>query len=176
MPTADNVRVAVTGAVYYAPTGTTLPTNATSALNAAFLANDVGYLDESGIVQSLATATTDIKAWQDSAIVRKLQTSHDLTYKMVMLETASDPLSLYYGNFASSASIINGTVLDHHAFVFQIDDGGNDIRVVVPDGQITERGDITYANAGAVTYDVTITAYPDGSNNKSYTYFSSEGS
>ena len=42
MPAADNVRVAVTGAVYYAATGTALPTNATTALNASFLANDVG--------------------------------------------------------------------------------------------------------------------------------------
>jgi hypothetical protein len=176
MPTADNVRVAVTGAIYYAPTGTALPTSATAALNAAFLANDLGYISEDGITQSISEDITDIKAWQNAAVVRKIQTGHDVTYQFGMLETASDPLALFYGNFAGGVAEIDGGSLPRMSFIIQVDDGGNQIRIVIPDGQVTERGDITYANADAVIYDVTLTAFPDGSGNKAYIYFSSEGS
>jgi hypothetical protein len=176
MPAADNVRVAVTGAVYYAATGTTLPTNATTALAAAFLANDVGYISEDGITQSISEDITDIKAWQDGAVVRKVQTGHDVTYQFSMLETASDPLNAYYGNFSSNAVEVDGSQMPRQCWVIQVDDGGNDIRIVIPDGQVTERGDIVYANAEAIAYDVTITAYPDGSNNKAYIYYASEAS
>lgn len=176
MPAADNVRVAVTGAVYYAPTGTALPTNATSALNAAFLANDVGYLSEDGITMSVSEDITDIKAWQDGAIVRKVQTGHDVTFQFAMLETASDPLTVFFGNFSANTVEVDGSIMPRQSYIIQVDDGGNDIRIVIPDGQVTERGDITFANAEALQYDVTLTAYPDGSNNKAYIYFASEAS
>lgn len=176
MPAADNVRVAVTGAVYYAATGTALPTNATTALNASFLANDVGYISEDGITMSVSEDITDIKAWQDGAIVRKVQTGHDVTFQFAMLETASDPLNLYFGNFSANAVEVDGSTMPRQSIIIQVDDGGNDIRIVIPDGQVTERGDIVFANAEALTYDVTITAYPDGSNNKAYIYFASEAS
>lgn len=39
---SDNVRVATTGAVYVAPTGTTAPTDSDGTLNAAFV--DLGYV------------------------------------------------------------------------------------------------------------------------------------
>lgn len=176
MPAADNVRVAVTGAIYFAPTGTTLPTDATTALHASFLANNLGYISEGGITQSISEDITDIKAWQDAAVVRKIQTGHDVTYQFGMLETASGPLAVFFGNFTAGAVELDGSSLPRRSYVIQIDDGGNDIRIVIPDGQVTERGDITYANADAVIYDVTITAFPDASNNKAYIYYASEGS
>jgi hypothetical protein len=49
-------------------------------------------------------------------------------------------------------------------------DGDVDIRIVIPDGQVTERGDVTYANGEAIGYDVTVTAYPDDSGVKAYIY------
>ena len=176
MPTADNVRVAVTGAVYYAVSGTALPTNATTALNAAFYANDVGYISEDGITMAISEDITDIVAWQDGAVVRKVQTGHDVTFQFSMLETASDPLNVYFGNFSSNTVEVDGSTMPRQSYVIQVDDGGNDIRIVIPDGQVTERGDIVFANAEAISYDVTITAFPDGSNNKAYIYFASEAS
>lgn len=176
MPASANVRVATTGAIYVAPTGTTLPTTPTGALNAAFLAHNVGYISEDGISMGVSEDITDIKAWQNASVVRKIQTGHDVTFHFTMLETASDPLSLYFGNFAGSAVTVSATTLAHNCYVIQIEDGDDDIRIVIPDGQVTERGDLTFANGDAIKYEVTLTAFPDGSGNKAYIYMAGAGS
>ena len=64
MPTVKNVSAGkpkVAGAVYRAPLGTTLPTDATTALASAFA--DMGYISEDGIVNSNSPETEKIKAW-----------------------------------------------------------------------------------------------------------------
>src|SRR5699024_2477043 len=60
----------------------------------------------------------------------------------------------------------NADVLEHRTWVFELKDGDNRIRVVVPDGQITTRGEINYTHAGAIQYEVTIEAVPDVDGNK----------
>lgn len=172
----DNVRVGSTGYILYAATGTTLPTTATGAPHALFLANDVGYLSDAGITMSVGRETTDIKAWQNGDTVRVVQTGHTVTFAFEMLETNSDSLELYFGNFSASSVEVDGSTMPQKALVFHIDDAGNDIRVVVPFGQVTETGDIVFANGEAVKWPVTITAYPDGNGNKAYLYFASEAS
>ena len=48
--TSANVRVGATGAVYFAPIATALPTNATTALASAYTNGDVGYIDRKSVV------------------------------------------------------------------------------------------------------------------------------
>lgn len=176
--TADNVRVGVTGAVYFAPSGTAVPTSVSTALNAAF--NDVGYIAEDGITESTSTSTNDIRAWQNGDIVRRVQTSHDYTVAFTMLETKAKSLELYYGNFtagpggASGQVTVDGAQPYRGAFVLHVIDDTNLIRIVIPDGQITERGDVTYANGDAIAFPVTITAYPDGNGDKAFIYYETD--
>jgi hypothetical protein len=171
--TAENVRVGVTGAVYVAPAGTTLPTDATTALPVDH--EDVGYIHEDGVTETQDTDTTDIVSWQNGAKIRKVQTSHDLTYSFTMLETSQVTLREYYGNFtdggvADDSVVIDGAELPNRVWVLSVVDGDHVLRVVIPDGQVTERGDITYANGDAIGREVTITCYPDDSGNKAYIY------
>lgn len=49
-----------TGAVFIAPAGTGLPTDATTPLTEAF--KNLGYVSEDGLVESIETDTTDITA------------------------------------------------------------------------------------------------------------------
>lgn len=174
MTTASNVLVGVTGGAYVAPEGTTLPTDAATALNASF--EEVGYIHEDGVTQSITTDVTDLRAWQNADVVRKLQTSHDLTFQLTMIETSDVTLATYYGNYAAGVVEINADNMPHKAWILEVADGDDDLRIVIPDGQITERGDITYQNGDAVGYPITITCFADASDVKAYLYVSGTGS
>lgn len=178
MTTADLVEVAVTGEIYYGPTGTALPTNAFDTINASFAA--LGYISEDGITQTINEDRTDIKAWQNGDIVRKVRTSHDYMLQFAMLETSLETLAVYYGDGSVSGTLENGAVqvkgdMDTRGeWIFEIVDGDDLIRVVVPDGQVTERGDVEYVNGDAIKYPVTITGYPDDSDVKAYIYLATD--
>lgn len=174
MTTAADVLVGVTGGVYAAPEGTALPTDATTALGGSF--EEVGYLSEDGISQSISEDITDLKAWQNADVVRKIQTSHDLTFSFTMIETSDLTLELFYGNYAAGAVEINGEQLPRHAWVLSVIDGDNVLRIAIPDGQITERGDLVMQNGDAIGYPVTISCFPDEDGNKAYLYVTGTGS
>jgi hypothetical protein len=166
---SDLVRVAVTGGVYVDLTSAgTLPTTLLGTIPVEF--DEVGYLNEDGITQSIAQDVTDIQAWQNGDIVRRVQTSHDVTYQFSMLETNPVVLETYYGNYAAGVVEINGASLPRAQWVFDVFDGEAKIRLVIPKGQITERGDTQYVNGAALVYPVTITAYPDENGVKAYLY------
>lgn len=174
--TSDNVRVGVTGAIYVAPAGTTLPTDATTALDAAF--EELGYADESGVVEAQAEQITNIKAWQNSAVVRKILTEHDLTYQFTALETNPVVLEAFYGNYTDGPDgvvEIQGEVAPNVCWVIEVEDGTSTTRIVVPDGQVTTRGQVTYGATDAVKYPMTVTAFPDTDGVKAYVYYNTTG-
>ena len=65
----------ITGAVYRAPLGTTLPTTATETLNSAF--KELGYVSDAGVVNSNSPSNTAIKAWGGDTVF-DIQTERDL--------------------------------------------------------------------------------------------------
>lgn len=168
MPTASDVLVGVTGAIYGAPTGTALPTTAAAVLDGAFV--EMGYISDAGIRENQALSTTNITAWQLGATVRKIQTAHDLTYAIDFMESSPAVLEAYYGNEDAGTVEIKGEQGVIQSWVFDVIDGSNIVRLVLPDGQITDKGEVSYVNANALIYPVTITCYPDGSDVKAYRY------
>lgn len=170
MGDAANVLVGADGAVFGAPLGTTLPTDVDDALDVAFA--DLGFISDAGLVEGISTSTNKIKNWKGDT-VRQVQTEHTLTYKFTMIETNEDTDDVYYGSAPSDG--IKGEQGTRQSWVFDVFDGDETIRILVPDGQVTERGDVNYRNDQAIAYDVTVTAYPDDSNNKAY-HFRTGGS
>jgi hypothetical protein len=181
----DSTKVAVgapkvTGAAFTAVSGTTLPTTEVAALHANFKL--VGYLSEAGLVQHIGTDSTDVTAWGGD-IVRRVQTTHDVTYDLEMIETNEVTQGVYYGtaNVVQTdgdvddgerlAIQIKSTVLPRARWVFEFLDGDRVGRLVLPDAQVTGRGDVTYVHSDAVRYPVTLTAYPDSSGVKGYLYW-----
>lgn len=174
---ASEVRVGVTGAIAVAPAATSAPTTVAAALTGF---TDIGYVSEDGLTTSTGTDTNDIKAWQNGDLVRRVQTSHDFTLQFTMLQTNEKTLEVYYGNFTHGVGAADGSVQVtgeqgyRGAWVFDVVDDDQLIRIVVPDGQVTERQDVVYVNGDAVTYGVTVSCYPDAAGVKAYLYFSTD--
>ncbi|MDD4369409.1 MAG: phage tail protein, partial [Oscillospiraceae bacterium] len=69
------------------------------------------------------------------------------------------------------AIVANAKPLDAQAWVTDmVLKSGNLKRVVIPNGTISEVGDITYADSDAVGYDTTVSCMPDESGNTHYEY------
>ena len=165
------------GGVFRAPLETTLPEDATTALDAAF--KDQGYISEDGITKSRSFETQDIKEW-GGVTVQTVQTSKDVTLAFKEIETLNlDAIKAVYGEDNVSGTIDTGlTVIENDAepeeaswVIDMITLDGTNERMVIPRGKITELGDEVYKRDEAVGYDITLTCLPDESGNKVYTYF-----
>lgn len=160
---ASEVRVAVDGAVRVAPLLTTAPT----AIDAAWTgSNDLGYISDEGIVESNPITTEKKRAWQNNAVVRTVTTEGESTFAFTMIQTSAAALKEYYGiadadidedegSFVSNPGVEN----PRRSYVLDIIDGDELIRKYIPDGQVTEKGDISYLSGELVSYPVTLTAY-----------------
>lgn len=171
---------AITGGALRAPLGTALPTDVVTALPVAFKA--LGYISSDGVVESTSTDSNDIVAWGGDT-VRTVQTSHAVTYAFTMIETNSESVAVYYGDdnvTSTPATASTGNLLEvhvtsqelaHYVWDFELLDGTRTGRIVLPDGQVTERGDVSYIDDDAVSYPVTVSAYPDADGVKAYIYW-----
>ena len=165
---SSNVRVAVTGAVSVAPLGTTAPTGTASAIAAH---EDLGYIGEDGVTQTLPGAgdVNRIKAWQNGVAVRTIRTaSEDLpTWSFVLLETKVEVIELYYKTTVTQTATegeydIDADAADAgHDFVIDVVDGSELERVHIPRGFVSEVGDKVYANGEPIGYEVTIEGEKD---------------
>ncbi|MFG2916259.1 hypothetical protein ACGF0D_25635 [Kitasatospora sp. NPDC048298] len=161
---ASAVRVAITGAAYVAPRGTTAPTDSTTAWPAA--ATDIGWISDDGITESNSADTSEIKAWQGGQTVRKVVSGSEMTFKLTAIETSKTVLELYHKGSkvittsGKSVLAVKAPGTDRRLFGFDVIDGDSHIRIVIPDGEVTETGDITYKGDSALSYELTVTAYP----------------
>lgn len=165
------VRVGVTGGIYAGlGSSPTLPEDATSSPGSGLI--EVGYVAEDGVTQTINADTTDVKAWQNGDVVRKIQTSHDVTFAFSMLETNDTSLEVYYGQkpSASGGIEIRGDQLPRMPWVIDVIDGIHRIRLAIPDAQVTERGDVQYVGTDAILYPITLTAFPDSDGVKAHLY------
>lgn len=171
----------VTGAAFAGLSGVlTLPTTEVSALAAGYKL--AGYVGEEGVTQSIGADSSTIVAWGGDT-VRTVQSSHDVTFALTMLETNEITQGVYYGtgNVVKTPSTVStgeklaikvtSEVAPLMPWVFEIKDGLRRGRIVLPSAQVTERGDVTYVHSDAVQYPITLTAYPDSTGVKAYIYW-----
>lgn len=174
MPKTENVSVGkpkVSGAVFRAALGTAVPTGATTELAEAY--KDLGYVSEDGVTNSNSPSSSDLKAW-GGTIVYTYQEEKPDTFKLKMIEALNiDVLKTVYGEKNVTGDLETGIKITANATeaeeaVYVIDTilrNGTLKRIVIPDGKITEVGDIVYVDNDVIGYDVTITALPDDDNN-----------
>ncbi len=171
-----NAKPKVGGAIYSAPTGTALPTDATSALNAAFKC--LGYVSDDGIQNSDERKTDDIKAWGGD-IINSVQKEKTDTFKYTLAEVLNvDVLKEVYGDANVTGTLDTGVVvksnsteLKEHVIVIELVLRDNVLkRIVIPQGKVTEIGEIKYVDGDDVGYETTVTCFPDDNLNTHYEY------
>lgn len=160
-----NVRVGVTGELYKATTGTPRPANSTAALDAAYVGQ--GYVSDEGVTETLDESVERIPAWQGGVIVRSTTTEATATLQLTLIETKASTLETYHKG--STVVELGGgqykidvkpPTEKREQYVLDVIDGAKHIRFDVADGEVTERGEIVYANGEPVGYPITITCYP----------------
>ena len=180
MPNVNDVRIGApdqktTGAIKHAPVGTTLPeltdiTKAAVTIDQAFSGNE--YISEDGLALSPSISTTDIKDWS-GATVRKVLESFDGTLKWTMISTNASALGIAFGadhvdtaaatttHGAQTRAALGAHLPEPQSWVFLMKDGDARIVIVVPNGQVTEVDEVTFASNAAVGWGVTLACYPD---------------
>lgn len=180
--TAANVVAGVplaTGGILIGDLTAAEPSTAVSALTGFTAA---GYIGEDGVTETNERSTDRIRAWGGDT-VKVVQTEHNVTYQFTFLETLNvNVLEAVYGedNVTTTAATVstgtlhevqvNSSTLPHKSYVFEVKDGDAKIRIYVPDGQITEVGDITYSDSEVIGYQVTVEAFADELGNKAYKF------
>lgn len=156
---ATNVSVAGDGIVAVGPLTATAPTGL-GVLPTGFV--DLGYISEDGVTESTEQSVEKIKAWQRNAVVRSTVTEGETTFSFTMIETKRETIELAFGaTVDEDGSYVKnpGKERPRKSFIIDVIDGDRVERQYIPDGQVTELGEITRANGEAVGYEVTISAF-----------------
>lgn len=163
------------GAVFRAPIGTKLPTDAESALGAEF--KSLGYFSEDGVTNSNSPESENKKAWGGDTVLT-LQKGKEDKFKFKMIESLNvEVLKVVYGDGNVTGTLetgiavkVNNDDMEQFAWVFDMILKGAIKRIVIPTASVSEVGDIVYKDDDSIGYETTILASPDDSGNTHYEY------
>lgn len=167
MANSGNVRIGYSGKAYYAPLGTTAPTDIEEVWPAGWV--DLGLISEDGLTENNDQDRTDIKAWGYDSPVRSQTINRVTTFGLKFLETSPEVVSVYYAvpladmtqsglGASQSVNFVQGQTPEPFVFALGLDivDGERRFRFTIPRSEVSERGEITYKGDEAVAYEVTM--------------------
>lgn len=161
------------GAVYWAPLGTTLPTDATTALSTVSDAyTNLGYITEDGATDTVSESSDKIREWGGEPVMIS-QTEFSQTFSVAFLESIRPAvLKLLKGDAnvkenadGSIAATTTGEALPRGVLVVETlqNNGGTSPRyhrIVFGDCQISDRsGDVAYNRNDPVSYPTVFEAF-----------------
>jgi hypothetical protein len=160
------------GYIWAAPLGTTIPTDATTELNPAFVG--LGYLSEDGLTEPASFEQGDDIVAAGGDTVAQADPTFSKKWTGTCIEALNeDLLKVAYGS--NNVTVTNATDakdgvitvkeqagdLEHHVIVIdEMLKGGRKRRNVMADATFLITGDITHVHTALVNFDFTINAYP----------------
>lgn len=167
---ASEIRIAGTGRLLVAPTGSVLPIDVATPWDAAW--NELGFTTSDGVTFSKKDKLDPVDTWQAISPVRFLYADRDLTVKFTLLQFNATTLPLFMGGGAvttttgiSTYDIADAPQTDERALGLEFNDGGTiTYRFVIPRGHVTASDDIKLGRKGAAQLGITFTAMNNDSN------------
>ena len=138
----------------------------------------IGAISDDGLVQGFDEDSQEFTPWGFTSPFRTTITKSLRTFKITAWETARTTVqSLQYripvADLAPSSGLTTfsetaSPTPDRRAFWFVVFDGELSRGFYVPEGEITDRSDVTHKQDEIAGYEWTITAYPDEAGNTVY--------
>lgn len=176
----------VAGGVAFAPLGTALPTDASTALAAAF--KRFGYISEDGVVPSGdAASTEDVRGWGGDIIARLKTAGSVERYDYTLVELMSDIVNQFiYGtgnvtvtpptsSAGTKVAIVDkGQEPSDCVIVVDMVYKGKLARIVIPNGTTLVTGKNPLTHGALAGYQLQTTCLPDANGNRQYIYFEND--
>lgn len=173
---ADLTEVGANGGGWTADLGTTSPGDPLVQPLAPW--EPLGAISDDGLVQGFDEDSQEFTPWGFTSPIRTTITKSLRTFKITVWETGRVVVrSLQYRipvaelapssgltTFAETASPLP----DRRAFWFIVLDGDTSLGFYVPEGEISDRSDVTHKQDEMAGFEWTITAYPDLAGNTVY--------
>lgn len=172
----------VTGAIFRAPAGTPVPTDATSQLDAAF--KELGYVNDQGVRNANTAEKTKVYAWGGSAVMDSTtQKPDDWIFTLIealnpeVLKTVYGDVNVIVSEDGKQISVM-ATAEDLAEFILVIDMAltNNALkRIVIPKGALSNVAEIAYVDNQPIGYNITVSAYYDANGKSHYEYIQKSG-
>lgn len=158
-----------------APLGTTLPTSTTAALTSF---EELGEISADSLTEALNPANTKIRNARGT-VIRTVQTEFEPTFQITPLTENQHTLGLYYSGSDLESTGGGRSVLklkpivsgDRRVIVIDTLDGDVVTRYVLPNAEVTDRGNREHKNDAGAGFPLTITAYADDDGVHAYIYY-----
>lgn len=154
------------GAVFTAPLGTDLPTDAVTALAAAYL--PLGHVSEEGVKNANSPSSNQVKAWGGDVVLDS-QTDKSDHFHMTLIEALNvNVLKLVYGDKNVTGTLSAGIHVtanrdeaEQRVIVVDMVLKNAAKRIVIPRAKVVEVDEIVYADGKAIGYGTKLYAAPD---------------
>lgn len=165
----------VSGAIFVAPKGTTLPTDATTTLGGTWTL--LGFTSDAGVTISESVSTNDLRAWEGRTIVLSAVTEYTESVSFMPIQCNADVAKLMWGSdkvtVGTGGSILakhHGNTMDPVCIVIETTPRTGIVKRYCGTFQLTERGEHVMDGTQVEGRTLTFKAIPDTNGVSLYEY------